>query len=175
MNLYLIGYRCAGKTTVGKALAERLGWPLVDTDRCITDTAGASIAQMVNENGWPYFREQERQALKTVSNADRQVVATGGGIILANRNIETMKNSGALVWLTATEQTIQARLLRDDATTGHRPSLTGQGLIDEIRSVLTERKPLYAKAADITIETDGVPITAICDQIEAILTKQRIR
>lgn len=171
MNLYLIGYRCAGKTTVGKALAERLGWPLVDTDRCITDTAGVSIAQMVNENGWPYFREQERQALKTVSNKDCQIVATGGGIILANRNIETMKKSGTVVWLTATEQTIQARLLPDDATTGNRPSLTGQGLIDEISSVLTERKPLYEKAADFTIETDGASISAICDQIAAILAK----
>ena len=98
----------------------------------VVDTAGVSIARMVADHGWPFFREQERQALVSVSTGDRQVVATGGGIILDERNISTMKRSGRIVWLTASERTILTRMLDDSATAGSRPSLTRQGLTAEI-------------------------------------------
>ncbi|MBC2713574.1 MAG: shikimate kinase [Desulfosarcina sp.] len=160
MNLFLIGYRCTGKTTVGKALAQRLGWPFMDTDRMIVETTGTSIARMVDENGWPFFREQERQALASVSAGDRQVVATGGGIILDDRNISAMKKSGTVVWLTASEKIIAERMLDDDATAGNRPSLTG-----EITSLLSERRPFYEKAANFAIDTNQEKIAAICDRI----------
>lgn len=165
MNLFLIGYRCTGKTTVGKALARRLGWPFVDTDRMIAATVGTSIARMVDEKGWAYFREQERQTLKALSVDDRQVVATGGGVILDNRNVSAMRKSGTVVLLTASRKTIAARMLADDATEGSRPSLTGQGLVREVTSVLVERLPLYEKAADFAIDTNREKIEAICDRI----------
>ena len=165
MNLFLIGYRCTGKTTLGKALARRLDWSFVDTDRKVVETAGVSIARMVKRHGWPFFRQQERKALQTVSDGDRQVVATGGGVVLDDRNIVAMKNAGKVVWLTASEKTIQARMLYDEATAGNRPALTGQGLIAEIHSVLTQRKPLYEKAADFQIATDREKITVIGDRI----------
>ena len=169
MNLFLIGYRCTGKTSVGKALARRLGWPFMDTDRMIVQTTGTSIARMVDENGWPFFREQERQVMETVSAVNRQVVATGGGIVLDARNVSAMKRSGTVVWLTASEKTIEERMLADDATAGNRPSLTGQGLIGEITSVLSERRPLYEMAADVAIDTDHEKIAAICDRIQVAL------
>ncbi len=165
MNLFLIGYRCTGKTTVGKALAERLAWRFVDTDRMISQNSGTSIDRMVAEKGWPFFREQEQQALQAVSASDRQVVATGGGVVVDDRNVATMKASGTVVWLTASRKTIEARMLADDATAGNRPSLTGQEQRAEIASVLAERRPLYEKAGDLTIDTDRDPIAAICDRI----------
>ncbi|WP_319406334.1 shikimate kinase AroL [uncultured Desulfosarcina sp.] len=165
MNLFLIGYRCTGKTTVGKALARRLGWSFVDTDRMIAATSGTSIARMVDEKGWTYFREQERQTLKALSADDRQVVATGGGIILDKRNVSVMRKSGTVVLLTASRKTIAARMLADDATEESRPSLTGQGLVREIMSVLGERLPLYEKASDFAIDTNRKKIEAICDRI----------
>jgi shikimate kinase len=165
MNLFLIGYRCTGKTTVGKALARRLGWPFVDTDRMIAATGGTSIARMVDEKGWTYFREQERQTLKVLSADDRQVVATGGGVILDSRNVSAMRKSGTVVLLTASRKTIAARMLADDATEGSRPPLTGQGLVREITSVLCERLPLYEKASDFVIDTNRKKIEAICDRI----------
>ena len=137
----------------------------MDTDRMIVEATGTSIAQMVDKNGWPFFREQERQAMKTVSAMDRQVVATGGGIVLDARNVSAMKHSGMVIWLTASEKTIEERMLADDATAGNRPSLTGQGLIGEITSVLSERRPFYEMAADFTIDTDQEKIAAICDRI----------
>ena len=165
MNLFLIGYRCTGKTTMGKALARRLGWTFMDTDRMIVETTGTSIARMVDENGWPFFRAQERQVMESISAGDRQVVATGGGIILDGRNVSIMKKSGTVVWLTANEKTIEDRMIADDATAGNRPSLTGHGLIGEISSVLSERRPLYEKAADVVIDTDQEKVAAICDRI----------
>lgn len=172
MNLFLIGYRCTGKTTVGRALAQRLGWSFMDTDRMVVETTRASIAWIVEQKGWPYFREQERKALETVSVLDRQVVATGGGIILDDGNVATMKKFGTVVWLTASDKIIEARMLADGATSGNRPSLTGQGLIGEITSVLSERCPLYEKAADLAINTDQEKIAVICERILTALRFQ---
>jgi shikimate kinase len=169
MNLFLIGFRCTGKTTVAEALAQRLDWTFVDTDRRVVETAGVSITQMVDAHGWPFFREQERNALRAVSAGNHQVVATGGGIVLDARNIAAMKISGKVVWLTASEQTIQARLLNDEATAGGRPSLTGEGLVAEVGSVLSARTPLYEKAADYQTATDRHGVTAVCDRIVAAL------
>lgn len=169
MNLFLVGYRCTGKTTVGKTLARRLGWPFMDMDRMIVESTGTSIARMVDEHGWLFFREQERQVMEAVSAVDRQVVATGGGIVLDARNVSAMKKSGKVVWLAASEKTIEERMLADDATAGNRPPLTGQGLIVEIASVLSKRRPFYDMAADIAIDTDQEKIAAICDRIQEAL------
>jgi shikimate kinase len=173
MNLYLIGYRCTGKTTVGKALAQRLGWPFSDMDRLIVETAGTRIDRMVAEKGWPYFREQERRALAALTAADRQVVATGGGIVLDARNVRDMQGTGKIVWLTAAEATIRTRMLADASTADNRPPLTGQGLIDEIVAVLAERRPLYQEAADITVDTDRETIAGVCERIVGILGLER--
>jgi shikimate kinase len=169
MNLFLIGYRCTGKTTVGKVLAQRLGWPFTDTDQLIVETAGTSIDRMVAEKGWPYFRERERRALTSLTAADRQVVATGGGIVLDARNIRDMQRTGKIVWLTAAEATIRARMFADASTAGSRPPLTGQGSIDEIAEVLAERRLLYDKTADVTVDTDRETIAGICERIVGIL------
>lgn len=103
--------------------------------------------------------------MEAVSGMDRQVVATGGGIVLDDRNVSVMKKSGRIVWLTAGGRTIEERMRADAATAGSRPPLTGQGLIEEIASVLSERGPLYKKAADLMIDTDRETIASICDRI----------
>jgi shikimate kinase len=167
MNLFLIGYRCTGKTSVGEVLAQQLGWRFVDTDRMVVDAAGVSIVRMVADRGWSFFREQERQALVSVSAGDHQVVATGGGIVLDERNVSIMKQSGRIVWLTASEKTILARMRGDSATAESRPSLTDQGPLAEIASVLSERMPLYEKAAELVIDTNREKIVVICDRIIA--------
>jgi shikimate kinase len=169
VNLFLIGYRCTGKSTVGRALAERIGWPFVDTDQVIVEALGAPIARIVAEKGWPCFRQQEHLSLKRVAAGDGQVVATGGGIILDARNIAAMRASGAVIWLTAGEPAIRARLLADAATDGSRPALTDRGMIAEIGEVLAERNPHYEKAADLTIDTDKMTIRSVCDRINAFM------
>ncbi|MGA6925464.1 MAG: shikimate kinase, partial [Desulfosarcina sp.] len=157
------------KTTVGETLADRLGWAFTDTDRLIVDAAGIGIKRMVAEHGWPYFRMQERRIMQTVCARNRQVVATGGGIILDARNVLAMRMSGKIVWLTASRRTIAKRILDDDATAGNRPPLTDCGVWDEIASVLSEREPLYRKAADRVVDTDRETISAIVDRIVRVL------
>ena len=165
MNLYLIGYRCTGKTTVGRFMAQRLGWPLVDTDCVIVDTADMSIDQMVASFGWSFFRQRESEVLSRVASDDRQVVATGGGIVLDARNRQTMKTTGKVIWLTAGERSIRTRMLADAATGDNRPALTGRGLLEEIETVLAERMPLYESAADLAIATDRVAVAEISERI----------
>ena len=165
MNLYLIGYRCTGKSTVGEALARRLAWRFVDTDHRLEHVSGVSIAKLVETHGWPWFRKREREVLAEVAVAGGQVVATGGGIILDAVNVEVMKASGRVVWLTAEVETLAKRMLADDATPGQRPSLTASGAIAEIAAVLAERRVHYQAAADLTIATDNLTVTTICDRI----------
>ena len=165
MNIFLIGYRCTGKTTVGKALAECLRRSFVDTDRMIEENSGMTIARMVEIHGWPFFREREHEALALVCTKKKQVVATGGGIILDARNGLAMKDTGRVVWWAAREKIIQERVLGDAATAGSRPSLTDQGFLEEIESVLAERKPLYEEASDLVIDTDRKTVAEICDRI----------
>ena len=83
-NLFLIGYRCTGKTSAGKTLAAKLGWTFVDSDRVITAEIGCSIAEFIAANGWAAFRETERNVIVRLSEMDRQVVAAGGGVVTAD-------------------------------------------------------------------------------------------
>ncbi len=169
MNLYLIGYRCTGKSSVGRTLADRLARPFIDTDQAVVQAAGASIARIVAEQGWPRFRELERRALTAAADGGDRVVATGGGIVADERNVTVMKRSGQVVWLTAEVRTIERRLAADAGTADGRPSLTGRDAAEEIRAVLAERMPLYAAAADLTIATDRATIAGLCRQILAAL------
>ena len=164
-NIFLIGYRCTGKTSVGKMLAERLGWSFVDIDNLVVQTTGVSISQLVASHGWPRFREHERMALQAVSAGSRQVVATGGGIVLDARNVNSMSNAGKVVWLTANVKTIQARMRDDGATAGNRPALTKRGAMEETETVLAERAPLYRAAANLVVDTEGQTIAAVYNQI----------
>ena len=165
MNLYLIGYRCTGKTSVGKCLARRMQRPFVDTDARIVEICGMSIADMVAEKGWAFFRDQESDVLKTLAAYDDQVVSTGGGMILASENRHLMQESGRVVWLTARVANIMARMDSDAASDAQRPALTGSQLEEEVRQTLAQRLPFYAQTADFALATDFMGVEAICDEI----------
>ena len=106
MNLILIGYRCTGKTTIGEILAEKLGWPLVDTDTLVQERAGRSIQEIVAEGGWPDFRRREREIIADVAARDRQVISAGGGAVLDEENARALRAGGRVVLLTASPETI---------------------------------------------------------------------
>jgi len=165
MNLYLIGYRCTGKTSVGKCLARRMQRDFVDTDERVVEAAGRSVAEMVADNGWDYFRGRESAVLETLAAIEGQVVSTGGGIILGEENRRILQRSGRVVWLTARVATILARMEGDTASEAQRPALTGSQLEDEVRQTLTQRLPFYAQTADFALATDFLDIEEICDEI----------
>ena len=110
MNIFLIGYRCTGKTSVGRNLAKSLGRPFFDADAEIVEEQGLNISEIVSQQGWDAFREMEKAIIKKMCALDDFVVATGGGVVLDDENIENMKKSGVLVWLKATPGTIKKRI-----------------------------------------------------------------
>jgi shikimate kinase len=167
MNLVLIGYRGTGKTTIGRILAARLGWPLVDTDTLIQERAGKSIKEMVASAGWPEFRRLEREMIAEVAAADRQVVSAGGGAILDAANREALRASGRVVWLTAAPETIWQRMQADAKTAAERPNLTDSGGIAEVRRVLGERRAAYQAACHHEIATDECSPDESADRILA--------
>lgn len=164
-TIYLIGPRGAGKTTVGKALSLTLNYRFIDTDDWITKKYQQTIASMVQEKGWDFFRQTESEALVQVSHPN-QVISTGGGMILAEQNRTYMKSSGVIIYLQASLETLVERLSRDP-NEAQRPSLTGKTLVSEMNDVLAKREPLYLQCADIIVDA-GLPIN---DIIEAILAK----
>lgn len=166
MNVVLIGYRGTGKSTVGKIVAARLGRILVSTDAEIVKLVGQSITEIVEKNGWEYFRDLETKVCQELAGRTGLVVDTGGGAILRPRNVEVLRETGRLFWLTASVGTITERIRQDS----QRPSLTGvKSFLDEIQDVLRERTPKYQAAADYVIETDGKPVTQVADEILARL------
>ncbi|WP_300673518.1 shikimate kinase AroL [Desulfoluna sp.] len=164
-NIYLTGYRCTGKSTVGKILADRMHRHFIDTDGFIIGYAGASVDEIVTRDGWGGFRKLEQFALRQVADSDGVIVATGGGIIVNSENRSLMRGSGTVVWLKARVHTLTRRIMTDAVTATQRPSLTGVGVEDEIASVLKEREPLYQAAAHLTLETDGMSPESIAEEI----------
>ena len=166
MNVVLIGYRGTGKSTVGKLVAERLGRVLVSTDAELVKSAVQNIPEIVEQHGWEYFRDLETKICQDLAGRDGVVIDTGGGAILRSQNVEGLKRTGKLFWLTAPIETIARRIGADT----QRPSLTGtKSFLDEIQDVLRERTPKYQAAADYIIETDGKSATQVADEILARL------
>ena len=162
MNIFLIGYRCTGKTSVGKSLATTLGWSFVDADSRLVEEYGLTIKEIVATQGWESFRKKERAVLKVLCIMDQQVIASGGGVVLNHDNVVDMKKSGVLVWLRATPETIKKRIVQDEKTDEQRPSLTEKGLIEEIEETLLNRNPLYGKAMNFFVDTNNLSIDEIC-------------
>jgi len=165
MNIFLIGYRCSGKTSVGRALAKKLGLAFVDADGRLTEKAGKTIAEMVADRGWDYFRQREKATIRSICALNGQVIATGGGVVLDPDNVAAMKRCGRLVWLRAAPETIRKRMLADNRTTDQRPVLTCGDATDEIEPTLKDRMPLYRAAMDFAIDTDRRPVADICEMI----------
>jgi shikimate kinase len=152
MNVVLIGYRGTGKTAVGKVLAAKLGRQVISTDKEIVRRAGSSIPDIVAARGWDYFRDLESSVCRELAGRDDLVIDTGGGAILRQQNVDVFKRNGRLIWLTASVETIAARIGGD----AQRPSLTGtKSHLEEIQEVLAERIPKYQAAADVILATDG--------------------
>jgi shikimate kinase len=170
MNLFLIGYRCSGKTTIGKSIAETIDRPFVDADTMLVSDCGKPIKDIVDTEGWDAFRRMERSTLAQICNKDRQVVATGGGVVLDADNVAAMQASGVVIWLSATAETIQKRMQQDKSTGDFRPALTDKGRMAEIEGMLLERNPYYESACDFSIQTDDTAV----DEISAIII-QRIQ
>ena len=170
MNIVLMGYRCTGKTATGRALARRLGRPLVDTDALIEERQGRPIPEIVIEKGWSGFRAAETEVVVQLADADGQVIALGGGAVLELANVIALKKNSFFVWLTADKETICARMEKDEGQGTARPSLTGKSSLDEIAAVMAQREPLYRRLADLAIDTTAIGTDEVVERIRESFT-----
>ncbi len=163
MNVILIGYRCSGKTSVGKSLAQKMGLSFVDTDELLVEKHGRSVSEIVRNDGWDGFRGLEQAVIQEVCARDSTVIATGGGAVLDPANVSASQHSGPVVWLKVQPETVKQRMALDDDTDVLRPPLTSKGLYAEISEVMNARIPCYKKAMDFSIDTDGQTIIEIAE------------
>jgi shikimate kinase len=163
---FLIGYRGSGKTTVGRALAARLGWDFLDTDERVESAAGMSIKDIFATEGETAFRDRETAVLADLSCLTKTVVATGGGVILRPENRDLLR-SGFVTWLTASPESLALRIQTDPTTTTRRPNLTAAGGVEEVRALLTVRSPFYSEVADFVVDAEQLSPEAAADAILA--------
>jgi shikimate kinase len=166
-NIVLIGFMGTGKTTVGKALADKLGRPFIDIDREIEANCGMTIDEIFKVHGEPFFREQERCAIKNISRNCSAVVATGGGAVLSPENVTHLKNSGIVVLLQAPAEVILRRVEKEAAK---RPLLNKPDRLQAINKLLEERARHYQIAdfrVDTSDHTPGIITDIIIDYLRS--------
>jgi shikimate kinase len=167
-NIALIGFMAAGKTVVGQSLATNLQMDFLDLDTFIEKKAGKSIPEIFATEGEMGFRILEMQAVKEAFRRSHLVVACGGGVILNRQNTDIMIRSSVVVYLVAEPEEIFERI-----KSGHvrRPLLEVDDPLETIERLLKQRKALYEKSADITVDTTGLSINAVVRQIISELGK----
>jgi shikimate kinase len=165
MNIVLIGYRCSGKTSSGKMVAKKMKRDFKDIDVVIEERAGRRIEELVALKGWGYFRSLEKDIIREVSDMDDLVIATGGGVVTDGENVRNLKRNGFVIWLKADVNTLKERMKKEQESGVLRPSLTGKDPVEEIRTILDLRNPLYEDTGDLVIETDDISAEEIAEYI----------
>ena len=160
-NIYLIGFMGAGKSTIARALVRELGFPLVEMDEQIVKEQGMSINDIFEKYGEDHFRDIETQLVDNLAEKKGVIVSCGGGVVVRPQNTKRMKESGRIVFLTATPETVYERV----KNSSDRPILNGHMNVDYIAGLMEKRRALYENAADISVATDGKTREAICREI----------
>jgi len=154
MNIVLIGYRCSGKTRVGRILAWDLKRHFLDTDHLIEVKTGMPIDSYVTRYGWNDFRNVERTVIDESASNDNVVIATGGGAVMDHMNVQKLRRNGWVVWLDAGAAAIRERMARAQQQGDIRPQLSENDPLEEVDTMLRERRAAYEQASDWALRTD---------------------
>ena len=157
----LIGLPGCGKSAIGKALAQRLGWPFVDSDKVIESRVGCTISAFFAREGEGEFRRREAEALASLVEAGRAVIATGGGAVVRGDNRDLLRTRTVSVYLHAPHELLWKRLRRDR----RRPLLQVADPEARLRELSAARDPLYRETAQIVVEVDGRAFDAVIEEI----------
>lgn len=181
--LFLTGYRATGKTTVGKALASHIGAEWLDTDLELQKVEGRSSGEIIQQSGEPAFRQIEREFIANLideclsrnqgGGAETRPVTTvislGGGAILDSGTRELIR-PWRCVWLHAPAKVLAERITATQSKTP-RPALTDLDLLDEVRSLIQKRQPIYSDCADYNIDTSQFTVDQTVEQIAQWLSE----
>ena len=168
MIFYLIGMMGSGKSSVGKLLANKLQFSIIDIDKEIEKDEKLSIKEIFEKKGENYFREIESKYLLRKRNS--AVVSCGGGIVLNKKNREFLKTSGYTIYLKSSIPTLEKRLLNENS----RPLLSNDNFKETLINIYSKRKTLYTSAANTTIITDRRSVKEVCELIIKKLKIEKI-
>lgn len=166
-NIFLIGPMGAGKTTVGRRLADARGMEFVDSDQEVEARTGVDIAFIFEKEGEAGFRRRERQAICELTQRHGLVLATGGGAVMDPDNRQWLAARGFVVYLHASIEQQLARTERTDS----RPLLQGGNRRETLERLFLIRDPLYREIADLVLHTDGRNARALAREIEDRLAR----
>ena len=162
-NIFLIGPMGAGKTTIGRQLARKLGMEFLDSDRVIEERTGADIPLIFEKEGEAGFRRREAAIIDELTQKTNLVLATGGGAVLDADNREHLRQRGDVVYLQSNLNALVERTSKDR----NRPLLhSGESPREVLGRILEQREPLYLETARITVSTNN---TSIRNVIQAII------
>ena len=165
--IVLIGFMGSGKSSAGDLLERLTGWPRRDTDQMIAESFGMPITAVFDTYGEAEFRKREAEIVAGLPQ-DRAIIVTGGGVVLRQENVDTLRRLGTLVNLTADEETIFERVARRDT----RPLLRSDDPRATLSELLRVRTPRYRAAADVEVDTSALTreevAQAILSRIESV-------
>lgn len=165
-SIALSGMRGSGKTTVGKALATKLGWEYSDVDQFIENQEGKMIQEIVATQGWDQFRTLEKEAIKTLSTQENIILGLGGGALMDEENYRELTEL-IIIFLECDISVCAQRI----AQCTNRPSLTGDtDFISELQDIWESRKQLYLTRNDIIINNSHNDVSKTVDAIMRKIT-----
>lgn len=160
VNLYLVGFMGTGKTTIGRAVAHRLGFEMRDSDQEIESQQARTIAEIFERDGEAAFRAMERTYIESGHPGERTVVSCGGGLIVPPGMLELLRSRGVVICLHASIETILARTARHR----HRPLLNVEDPEARVRALYAAREPVYKRAGTVLL-TDGRSLNDIITHV----------
>lgn len=166
-NIILVGFMGCGKSTIGRGLSNALEREFLDTDIKIQSDMLMTVNEIFEKYGENYFRRLERNLCKLAAINSPMVVATGGGIIKSQANIDTLKTSGVFIYLKNTPEKIYKNIKQDTT----RPLLNVENKEEKIRELLEQRVPLYEACADVTVDVSELRVEESVDMIGDIIRK----
>jgi shikimate kinase len=160
-NIFFVGLMGAGKTTVGRAVARRLGRPFFDSDHEIEARTGARIPVIFELEGETGFREREAQVIAELSSRDAVVLATGGGAVLRPENRAVLHDRGLVIYLRANPHDLWLRTRKDK----NRPLLQTEDPKAKLEALYSERDPLYRECAHFIVETGRPSVNGLVNMV----------
>lgn len=164
-RIFLVGPMGAGKTTIGKHLAQSLGMTFNDSDQEIQRRTGVDIPTIFEYEGEEGFRQREAQAIEDLTQLDNQVLATGGGAVVRSENRQHLSARGIVFFLACSPKQQYERTYRDR----NRPLLQNEDPLGRLTDLMAEREPLYKETADYTVSTEGRSASAVSNEILNLL------
>ena len=165
INIFLVGLMGAGKTSVGRLLAKRLGKTFYDSDREIEHGTGVKIPLIFEIEGEAGFRARESRLLADLVHRANIVLATGGGVVLSRQNRELLARSGFVIYLRAAVEDLWSRTRHDK----NRPLLQTENPLDRLHELFVERDPLYREVADMIVDTGSQSLGSLVNKVEHML------